>query len=108
MSPGKALDFDFAQDLVEHAAFVLDADGHADQLDRNAGLHGLVHGDALEVDVQQRIADGLILPVDDHDLGQALACDVDVEDRVVAGLGVQDAQDLLGIDFTATDSLPAP
>ena len=96
---GEALDFDFAQDQIEHAALVLDADGNADEPNRNAGLHGLVHGDALEVDVQQRVANRLILPVDDHGLGDALAGDVHVEDGVVAGLGVQDAQNLLGVDF---------
>jgi hypothetical protein len=35
----------------------------------HAHLQHLVHGDALQVDVQQRALDGLVLPVHDHHLG---------------------------------------
>ncbi len=73
--------------------------GDTDEADGDADFHRLVESNALEIDVQQGVADGLILPVHDHGLGQTLAGDVHVKDGVVAGLGVQDAQDLLGIEL---------
>ena len=57
----------------------------------------LVHGDALQVDVQQCALDWLMLPVDDHRLGR-FAARSHVENGVVTLLRVQDAADLLGID----------
>ena len=54
----------------------------------------LVHGDALQVDVQQRALDGLVLPVDDHGLGAFAAVEGEIENRVVSGFRVQDARHL--------------
>ncbi len=60
----------------------------------------LVHGDALQVDVDEAILDRLVLPVDDHHLGfDGGAGDFQVEDRVMTRLGVQDAEHLLGIEL---------
>src|ERR1700733_11566702 len=96
----QALDFDFAQHLVENAALGLDADRNAGELDRHFDANGLVEGNALEINVNQVALDRLVLPVNDHSLG--LGCrsiDLEVEDGVVAGVRVQDLLDLLGIDF---------
>ena len=49
---------------------VLTPSGNADELDANADLEQLVERDALQVDVDQLILDGLPLPVDDHGLGR--------------------------------------
>jgi hypothetical protein len=102
---GQALDFDFAHDLIEDAAVVLDAYGDTDHANWNADLHRLIESDALEVDVQQAVADGLVLPVDDHDLGNAFAGNVHVKQRVVARLGVQDPQNLLGVELDGDGGL---
>ena len=96
---GKALDFDFAENLIENAALGLDANRHAQQLDADTDAQGLVERDALHVDVDQLVLDGLALPVDDHGLGRGRAGDLDIEDGVVAGLGEENPRDLLGIDF---------
>ncbi len=95
---GEALDLDLVEDLREHAALGLDAGRGAGQLNGHRNPHGDVHGDALEIDVQQLAFDGLVLPVDDHDLFGPGAFNVQVEDRVVAGLRVQDLGDDLGVD----------
>ena len=58
----------------------------------------LVHGDALQVDVQQLALDRLILPVHDHGLGAFAAIDREIENRVVSGLGMQNARDLPRIE----------
>ena len=65
----QALDFHFAQHLLQNAALLLHAGGFALQHDGHADRQLLVHGDALQVDVQQRALDGLVLPVHDHGLG---------------------------------------
>ncbi len=48
--------------------------------------------------MQQVALDGLVLPVDDHGLAGTGALDREIEDGVVAGLGVENAGDDLGID----------
>ena len=58
----------------------------------DANFQHLVESDALQVDVQQIALDGLILPVDDHRLGRLAASQCEIKNRVVAGLGVQDAR----------------
>ena len=68
----------------------------------------LVHGDALQVDVQQLALDRLILPVHDHGLGAFAAFDREIENGVVAGLRMQDARDLAGIERDRQRVFPAP
>ena len=58
----------------------------ADELDRHRDAHGLIHRDALEVDVEELALDGLVLPIDDHGLHNRRALDVQIEDGVVAGV----------------------
>ena len=98
MSPGKHSISSFAQNLVQNAALFLHAYRHANQLDAALHLHRLVHRNALQVDVNQLVLDGLILPVDDHGLG-ARAGNLDIKNGVVAGLGPEDPLHLLGIEF---------
>ena len=57
----------------------------------------LVHGNALQVNVQQRALNGVRLPVDDHRFAR-VAARAQVENGVVSGLGSKDALHLLGID----------
>src|SRR5581483_6635158 len=95
---GQALDLDLVQSVKQDAARVLDARGGADELHGNGDAHLLVHRDALEVNVQQVALDGLVLPVDDHRLAGGAALDREIEDGVVAGIGVEDAGDDFGID----------
>src|ERR1700733_9864707 len=94
---GQALDFNFAQNVFEDATFGFYADGHALQNNGNADAKGLIHGDALEVDVQQVAFDGLVLPVDDHGFG-ALAIEGEIENAVVTAIGAENAQHVAGID----------
>src|SRR5580658_1380127 len=82
----EALDFNFTHYMVKDAAGGLDADGNAHQLDAHADAKSLVQSNALEVDVDQHVLDGLALPIDDHGLGRRLAGDFDIENCVVAGL----------------------
>ena len=92
----QALDLDLAQHLLQYAALQLDAGSLALQQDRHADDEQFVHSDALQVHMQQRALDRLMLPVDDHHLARIVArCHV--EDGVVALLGMEDAADLLGI-----------
>ncbi len=93
----EALDLHLAQDLVEDAAGVLDAQRNSQQLHTHADAQSLVQSNALQVDVNQVVIERLALPVDDHRLGRALAGDFNVEDRVVAGLGEENPGDLLGV-----------
>ena len=73
--------------LLFHAcSFALEHDWHFD-------LQLLVHGDTLQIDMQQRSLDGLVLPVHDHCLG-AFAVQIEIENCVVAGLGVENSRDL--------------
>src|SRR6202041_364858 len=94
----QALDFDFAQHLIEDAARGLDADGHASCLDGHFDANRLIERDALEVDMDELALDRLVLPVDDHHL-RGGAGEGEIEDGVMAGFRVQDFLNLLGIDF---------
>ena len=70
--------------MLQNAAFLLHANRLAFEEDGHADLQHLVHGNALQVDVQQRTLDRLILPVDNHGFG-ALAINGKIENRVVPG-----------------------
>jgi hypothetical protein len=94
---GEALDLDFSHDLLEDATLGLDADGDVDEGNGDGDTHHLVHGDALHVDVEELALDGLVLPVNDHGLAALAAGDLEIEDGVVAGFGVEDAGDDAGI-----------
>ena len=96
---GQALDFHFAQHLVQNAALGLDADRNAQQLDAYAHVQNLIERNALQVDVDQLVLDRLALPVHDHGFGRGLPGNFHIENRVVAALGIKDPQNLLGIHF---------
>jgi len=93
----KTLNLDFTQQLLEDAAFRLHAHRFALEHHRNRDGQLLIHRDALQIHVQQRPLDRLILPIDDHGLGLG-AVEGEVEDGVVSGLGVQDTGDLARVD----------
>jgi hypothetical protein len=58
--------------------------------------------------VQQRAFDRLILPVDDHRLDRGDPGHFEVEDGVVAGVGVQDLGDDARVHGDGDGSLPGP
>src|SRR5690348_1137080 len=93
----QALQFDLARHLLQNSALLLDAGGLALKHDGYAHLQLLVHGDALQVHVQQGALDGLMLPVHDHG-ASAFAVEGQIEDGVVPGSRLQNARDLLGIE----------
>jgi hypothetical protein len=94
----QALDFDFAQHLLHDAALLFDTGGLADQKDRHIHAQHLVHGDTLQIDVEETAFDGLVLPVDDHGLGTLATIKAKVENRVVTGLGVENPRHMPRID----------
>src|ERR1700679_2816801 len=94
----QALDLDLVHHLAQNAARALHAYGNASQLHRHRDTHGLVHRNTLQIDVQQLALDGLVLPVDDHGLGNARTLDRQIEDRVVTGIRVQNLGNNLGIN----------
>src|SRR6185312_6203382 len=96
---GQALDFDFALYLVEDAALGFDAYRRTQKLDPDAHAQRLIQRDALHVDVDQLVLDGLALPVDDHGLGGGLARYFHVKDGVVAFFGKEDPGNLFGINL---------
>ena len=89
----QALDLDLAQHMLQNAALALDAHRHAGQLDRHRHPNRLVHCNPLQVDVQQRALDRLMLPVDNHRLHRRRTRHIQIEDGVVAGVGVQNPGD---------------
>src|SRR3984885_155469 len=95
---GQALDLNLAQYLVENAALHFDANRNSLQQYGHLHPHRFVHSDTFEVDVHQLALDGLVLPIDDHGLGLC-GTDLQVKNRVVAGIRMQNAGNLLGVDF---------
>ena len=59
---------------------------------------GLVHRELVEVGVQQLVRDRVELVVPDHHARFCAAIELEVDQRVGAGLGVKDAEHLLRID----------
>ncbi len=93
----KTLDLDLTQQLLQDAALRLHALGLAFEHDRNRDRQFLIHGDALQIHVQQGSLDRFELPVHDHRL-HAIAVERQVENRVVPALRFQNAQNLPRID----------
>src|SRR6185437_7640104 len=96
---GQALDFDFALHLVENAAFGFDAHWRTEELDADAYAQRLIQRNALHVNVDQLVLDGLALPIDDHGLGGGLAGYFHVKNGVVAFFGKEDPGNLSGINL---------
>jgi hypothetical protein len=101
----QALDIHLANDLFQDSA-ALDTFRNSQQLDTHLYVQNLVHGDALQIDVNQTVVDRLTLPIDDHGLGRLLAGDFDIEDCVVAGLGEKYPGNLLGIHLDGHRIVP--
>src|SRR5262249_11373262 len=94
----QALDLDFARDDLEQAALELDTRRLADRHNGNRDADALLEVDALQVGVNQIAANRIALLVHHHDGSTLAALDSQVENRVVAGLAVQDLDQLLGAD----------
>ena len=93
----QALDFNFTQHLVQNAALLLHPGSFTGKMNGHTHPDLLVHGDTLQVNVQQLALERLILPVDDHHSG-FFAAQLNFKDGVVAGRRVQNPGDLLGIN----------
>src|SRR5438128_2713273 len=94
---GQALDFNLAQHLLQNATLLLHTSGFALQHDRYHHRKLLVHGDALQINVQELALDRLELPVHDHGLGALAAVQRELENRVVTACGMQDTEHLAWI-----------
>ena len=94
----QALHLDLAGHEIQQAALLLDARRLALDDDRHRHDDGLVHRELVEVGVQQLVRDGVELVVPDHHARFRAAIELEVDQRVGAGLGVKDAQHLLRID----------
>ena len=93
----QALHFKLPHDKLEDASLILDPFGYSHRQYRHTDLQGIVHCDSQEVGVQQGLLDGMELPLLQHDAGCPLILDVEREDRIVSGAGVQDSQQVLGV-----------
>src|SRR6185369_17954612 len=94
---GQALDLHLACHLLENSALLLYT--HRFALENNGHHDGelLIHGDTLQIDVQQRALNRLVLPIHDHRLG-ALAINGKIENCVVTAGRMQNARHLAWID----------
>ena len=95
----QTLDFDLAAHEVDDAALLLDALRLALDEDGDGDGQQLVHRDGVEVGVEQLVVDRVELVL----LHEHLAALADVrafepDQRVDAGVGVQDAQEHLGVN----------
>ena len=70
-------------DLIKNAALLLYARRFTRKMNRHAHADLLVHGDALQIDVQQLALEGLVVPIHDHGFGFLLA-KIEIENGVVA------------------------
>jgi len=95
---GQTLDLDLTVREVDDAALELDALGLALQRDDHGDRDRLVHLQAVEVGVQHRVLDGVEEELLDQHLRDALAGDVQPDDRVHTRARVEDARQHLRID----------
>ena len=95
----QALDLDFTQYLVQNSASRFHTQRHAQQLHADAYPDGLIHGDTLQVDVDELILNGLTLPIDDHGFRGRVARNFDVKNCVMARFREENSGNLLGVHF---------
>ena len=95
----QTLDFDLAADEVDDAALLLDALRLALEDDRHRDREQLVHRDGVEVGVEQLVVDRIeLVLLDQHLAARRQARAFEPDQRVDAGLRVQDAQQHLRVD----------
>ena len=92
----QALDLDVAADELDQAALLLDALRLAVDEHRDGHLQELVHRDAVEVGVEHRVRDRVELEVLHEHARVARARQLQRDQRVLAGLGVENLQQRLG------------
>src|SRR4029453_13007496 len=96
--PRQALDLDFAPDEFENSPLLLDAFRLAFHHHRNRHLNRTVHGDAVEIRMQHLMGHRIELVVLHQDPRVVLTGELQRNQRIGAGLRVQDPQQCLGID----------
>ena len=94
----QALDIDFPHHELEDSALDLDARSLTHTVYRNFNAQLLGQIDALQVDMQQLVADRIDQPVLQNGAGGFPARNREIQDAVVTGLGVQHGQQRLGIE----------
>src|SRR5262249_41179817 len=94
----EALDLHRAVDDFEVAALLLHAFGLAGKVHGNLDANALGQIDALQVGVEKRVLNGIVLVIDHHDRGGFPTLDGEVKNGVVAGAAVDNLQDVAGID----------
>ncbi len=104
----EALDLYLAQDELEDPTLHLHAFGLAGDVNGDFELQPGVAGHAHHVHVQQVAVGRIHLPVPQHHTGGRFTPNVQREDGVVAGLGVQDLGDFPGVDHDGDRRPAAP
>ena len=93
----EARDLDGAQEEGEHAALLLDARGLADHVDRHLHRDLLVHPHRLEVDVDEGVADRVVLELaNDGRPGLGVAGQPEVHQHAAGAMAVEGALHLGG------------
>src|SRR4029079_1365239 len=96
-----------ARDDVEDAAFVLDAGGEADDLDRHANGDLHVHEDAAAVEVKGLARDGVALQLADHRVAALIRSgQLEEEDGVLARSSPERVRERLVLDGDGDVRLP--
>ena len=91
-------DLNVARQNLEQATLILDTLGVADRMHRDANVARLGQIDPQQIDVQQVVLDGIVLPIDHHHRGALPTRDVNVEDRVHARGRKQNLVHFLRVD----------
>src|SRR6266568_625931 len=92
----QAFDFDFTRDRLEDASLLLHARRFAEGMHRHPDAHAHVHGHAEQIDMQERPAERIHLPVFQN--GRLpLGPELHLKERIVAGFGAQNRRHLLGV-----------
>jgi hypothetical protein len=77
-------------------------------MNRDMKFQFRIAGDSDQVNVKKLAMDGLGLPVADHDSRWSLPSNREREDGIVAGLGVENLENLLGIHCHGNRGTSAP
>jgi hypothetical protein len=90
----EALDHQGAGHEVDESALGLDADGFADELDRNLDPDRLVHVDLDQIGVNHLVRQGIDLDVLDHDVALSVF-ERNLEEGVQTGFRLENPDDVL-------------
>src|SRR5262245_18199457 len=86
---GQTFDFDLARDQFENSTINLHPASLTSDVDRNGHSDRDVHGDAVEIGMQEAVLDGINLQVFQDCTRRAGSGNVQLKDRVASGFGTQ-------------------